>query len=122
MIMNFTCSCSYDSNCKFTILSGFLCAIDVDQLVTACIFSEYITLSDRHSAYTFFFFLIGVCTVRILNNEQYVEPAYVYYALGTFKKGIPCRSTMFNVYGDRFTDRPDEIAIQQCNMSCKLNS
>lgn len=70
----------------------------------------------------FFFFLIGVCTVRILNNEQYVEPAYVYYALGTFKKGIPCRSTMFNVYGDRFTDRPDEIAIQQCNMSCKLNS
>ncbi|XP_011447691.3 uncharacterized protein [Magallana gigas] len=63
----------------------------------------------------------GVCTVRILNNEQYVEPAYVYYALGTFKKGIPCRSTMFNVYGDRFTDRPDEIAIQQCNMSCKLN-
>ncbi|XP_048729931.2 uncharacterized protein LOC125647289 [Ostrea edulis] len=60
----------------------------------------------------------GVCTVQLINNEQYTEPAYVYYALGTFKRGVPCRSTMFDVYGDQFTKRPDEIAIEECHMKC----
>nr|XP_022294458.1 uncharacterized protein LOC111104675 [Crassostrea virginica] len=63
----------------------------------------------------------GVCTVRLMDENHFGDPVYIYYALSSFKKGIPCRSTMFNVFGQNFARRPDEIEIRLCNMSCKAD-
>ncbi|XP_061187797.1 uncharacterized protein LOC133195849 [Saccostrea echinata] len=64
----------------------------------------------------------GVCTVQLINPEQYIDPAYIYYALKFFKKGIPCRSTMFDYFGESFITRADEIQIGECTATCKDNS
>ena len=64
---------------------------------------------------------LGVCTVRLMDENHFGDPVYIYYALSSFKKGIPCRSTMFNVFGQNFARRPDEIEIRLCNMSCKAD-